>query len=111
MTDGTAAEIRSSLEAAFRERVGGFYRSLQITPPYHSVEQAALALRDALAPLSLTALQALTANESELGRLFAQIVRESGLAKKHRKIIKGLLIGRLDRLPAACRPLADAYRD
>src|SRR5207237_1272956 len=44
----SSAEIRSLIEATFRERLGLFYRSLQITPPYHSVEKAVLGLREAL---------------------------------------------------------------
>ena len=110
MTVASGTEIRSSLEAAFRDRVALFYRALHITPPYHSVEKATLALREALAPLALPALQALAADEASVRALFTQIVRESGLAKKHRGIIKGLLRDGSDRLPAECQSFADAYR-
>ena len=103
-------EIRSSLEAAFRHRIALFYRALQVTPPYHSVEKATLALRDRLAPLSLPNLEALAADEASLGTLYSQIVRDSGLAKKHKGIIKGLLRDGPDRLPAECQSFADAYR-
>ena len=106
----STGEIRSSLEAAFRDRIAIFYRALQVTPPYHSVEKATLALHDALAPLALAALQTLAADEAALRALFTQIVRDSGLARKHRGIIVGLLRDREDRLPAECRSLADAYR-
>ena len=110
MTIAAATEIRSALEAAFRNRVAFFYRALHITPPYHSVEKAMLTLREALAHLALPALQALAADEAAICALFTQIVRESGLAKKHRGIIKGLLRGGSDRLPPECQPFADAYR-
>ena len=110
MTIAAATEIRSALEAAFRNRVAFFYRALHITPPYHSVEKATLTLREALAPLALPALQALVADETAMRALFTQIVRESGLAKKHRGIIKGLLREGSDRLPPECQPFADAYR-
>jgi hypothetical protein len=105
----SATEIRSSLEAAFRTRVGLFYRALHVTPPYHSVEKATLALREALAPLALSALHALAADEASLCTLFTQIVRDSGLAKKHRGIIKGLLQNGSEQLPPECQPFADAY--
>src|SRR5213080_4748295 len=105
-----AGVIRSSLESTFRHRIALFYRALQVTPPYHSVEKATLALRDALAALSLPALEALAADEVSLGTLYAQIVRDSGLARKHRGIIKGLLRDGPDRLPAECQSFADAYR-
>jgi hypothetical protein len=105
-----AGEIRSFLESAFRHRIALFYRALQVTPPYHSVEKATLALRDALAPLALPALQALAADEASLGVLYTQIVRNSGLARKHRGIITGLLRDSPNRLPAECQSFADAYR-
>jgi hypothetical protein len=110
MTLAAAAEIRSSLEEAFRSRIAFFYRALHITPPYHSVEKATLTLREALAPLALPALEALAADEASMRALFTQIVRESGLAKKHRGIIKGLLREGSDRLPPECQSFADAYR-
>ena len=110
MTLAAAAEIRSSLEEAFRNRIAFFYRALHITPPYHSVEKATLTLREALAPLALPALEALAADEASMRALFTQIVRESGLAKKHRGIIKGLLQEGSDRLPPECQSFADAYR-
>ena len=105
-----AGEIRSFLESAFRHRIALFYHALQVTPPYHSVEKAMLALRDRLAPISLPDLEALAADEASLGTFYSQIVRDSGLAKKHRGIIKGLLRDGPDRLPAECRSFADAYR-
>jgi len=110
VSSATAVEIRTSVEAAFRDRVAMFYRALQLTPPYHSVEKAQRALRDVLCPLPFPALQALAADESALGLLFTQVLRDSGLAKKHKGIIKGLLAEGTDRLPSECRPFADAFR-
>ena len=107
----SATEIRVSLEAVFRERIAIFYRALQVTPPYHSVEKAILALRDVMSALDLPALQGLRADEASLGALFAQIVRDSGLAQKHRGIIQGLLRNPQTQLPQECRSFADAYRN
>jgi len=106
----SATEIRVSLEAAFRERIAIFYRALQVTPPYHSVEKAILGLRDVISALELSALQGLWSDEASRDALFARIVRDSGLAQKHRGIIQGLLRNRQIELPQECQSLADAYR-
>ena len=110
MPSASASEIRSRVEADFRQRLTAFYWSLQLTPPYHSVEKAGLALRDALADLQEPTLQATAADPVLLGRLFTKVIRESGLANKHRGIIAGLLAQYPDLLPPECRPLADAFR-
>jgi hypothetical protein len=106
----TAAEIRGRLEDDFGRRVALFYRALQITPPYHSVEKAKLAVHDALASLQEPVLQATAADPVSLGTLFTKAVIDSGLAKKHRGIITGLLADHPERLPPECQPFADAFR-
>jgi hypothetical protein len=106
----SAGEIRSRLEADFRHRVTLFYRSLQITPPYHSVEKALLSLRDALQNLPETELRAAAADASPLDAIFAQVFIESGLAKKNRGIITKLLADRPDLLAPECQPFAEAFR-
>ena len=105
----SAGEIRSRLQADFRHRVTLFYRSLQITPPYHSVEKAMLALRDRLKSLPETELRAAAADSSPLNALFAHVFIESGLAKKSRGIITKLLADRPDLLAPECKPFADAF--
>jgi hypothetical protein len=106
----SAGEIRSRLEADFRHRVTLFYRSLQITPPYHSVEKALLSLRDALKNLPETELRAAAADASPLDAIFAQVFIESGLAKKNRGIITKLLADRPDLLAPECQPFTEAFR-
>lgn len=106
----SASEIRSRLEADFRHRVTLFYRSLQITPPYHSVEKAMLTLRDTLKNLPESDLRAATADPSSLNALFAQVFIDTGLAKKSRGIITKLLADRPDLLAPECRSFADAFR-
>ena len=105
----SAGELRSRLEADFRRRVTLFYRSLQITPPYHSVEKAMLALRDRLKALPEPDLRAAAADPSPLDALFAHVFIESGLAKKSRGIITKLLADRPDLLAPECRPFAEAF--
>lgn len=113
MTNSSAAsagELRSRLEADFRRRVTLFYRSLQITPPYHSVEKAMLSLRDTLKNLPETELRAAAADPRPLAALFARIFIESGLATKSRGIIIKLLADRPDLLAPECEPFGDTFR-
>ncbi|MEK6604914.1 MAG: hypothetical protein AABY77_03390 [Nitrospirota bacterium] len=106
----SAGEIRSRLEADFKHRVTLFYRSLQITPPYHSVEKAMLSLRDTLKNLPETELRAAAADPAPLDVLFAHVFIESGLAKKSRGIITKLLADRPDILPTECKPFEEAFK-
>jgi hypothetical protein len=109
-SSASAAEIRSRLEADFRHRLTLFYRSLQITPPYHSVEKAILAIREELANLQEPALQATVADPIALGAFFTRVVIDSGLAKKHRGIIMKVLADRPELLAPDCKPFAEAFR-
>ena len=93
------SELRARLEADFRQRVTLLYRSLQITPPYHSVEKAVLALRDTLTALPEPALRATASDPASRNARFKQVFIDSGLAKKNRGIIGKLLADRsLSRL-------------
>jgi hypothetical protein len=105
----SADDIRTRLEGIFAERVGLFYRVLHITPPYDSVEKAKLLLHDRLHGQDPGHLQTLVMDDVAVGRLFTEIVTDSGLAAKHRGIIQNLLASDPD-LPPACGPIADAYR-
>ncbi len=104
------SELRSRLEADFRQRVTLLYRSLQITPPYHSVEKAILALRDTLTALPEPALRATASDPASRNALFTQVFIGSGLAKKNRGIICKLLADRPELLSPECQPFADAFR-
>jgi hypothetical protein len=104
------SKLRSQLEADFRQRVTLLYRSLQITPPYHSVEKAVLALRDTLTALPEPTLRATATDPASLNALFTQVFIDSGLAKKHRGIINKLLGDRPELLAPECQPFADALR-
>ncbi len=106
----TTAEIRSRLEADFRRRIGLFYRSLQITPPYHSVEKAVQAIHDALGNFQKPVLRAIAADPTALDALFTQVFLESGLAKKSRGIIMKVLADRPELLAPDCKPFAEAFR-
>ena len=100
------SELRGRLEADFRQRVMLLYRSLQITPPYHSVEKAILALRDRLSALSEPTLRATATDPASQNALFI----DSGLAKKNRGIIRKLLTDRPELLAPECQPFTDAFK-
>lgn len=106
----TVVDLRSRLEADFRERLAVFYRALQITPPYHSVEKAVLVVREMLSNLPDPNLRATSSDPTALGLFFAQAIKDSGLSKKHRGIITGLLAEHPDRLPPECRPFGEAFK-
>jgi len=103
-------ELRSRLEADFRQRVTLLYRSLQITPPYHSVEKAVLALRDTLTALPEPTLRATATDPPSQNALFTQVFIDSGLARKNRGIITKLLADRPELLAPECQPFADALK-
>lgn len=109
-TSPAATALRPQIEDDFRDRIALFYRSLRVTPPYHTVEKAALALREALASLQDSALQGLQADDAARTLLYVRMIKESGLAQKHRGIIAGLLAQHPERLAPECRALAAAFR-
>jgi hypothetical protein len=104
------SELRSRLERDFRQRVTLLYRSLQITPPYHSVEKAVLALHDTLTALPEPTLRATATDPACQNALFTQAFIASGLAKKNRGIISKLLADRPELLAPECQAFADAFR-
>jgi len=104
------SKLRSLLEADFRQRVTLLYSSLQITPPYHSVEKAVLALRDRLTALPEPTLRAAATDPTSQNALFTQVFIDSGLAKKNRGIISRLLADRPELLAPECQPFADALK-
>ncbi|TLY43364.1 MAG: hypothetical protein E6K59_07240 [Nitrospirae bacterium] len=104
------SELRARLEADFRQRVTLLYRSLQITPPYHSVEKAVLALRDRLSALSEPTLRTTATDPASQNALFTQVFIDSGLAKKNRGIISKLLADRPELLAPECQPFTDAFK-
>jgi hypothetical protein len=104
------SELRSRLERDFRRRVTLLYRSLQITPPYHSVEKAVLALHDTLTALPEPTLRATATDPACQNALFTQAFIASGLAKKNRGIISKLLADRPELLAPECQAFADAFR-
>lgn len=106
----SAGEIRSRLEADFRHRVTLLYRSLQITPPYHSVEKAILSLRDRLKSLPELDLHAAADEPASLDSLFTHVFTDSGLAKKNRGIIIKLLADRPGLLAPECQLFADTFK-
>jgi hypothetical protein len=87
---GRPADAVEDLCREFRHHVEGFYASLRLAPPYHSIEKAVIHLNHRLKTLEPAErahiAKTLPLRWAEFTRAFA----ESGLNQKHRGIIAGL---------------------
>lgn len=93
-----------TLQEDFRKELETFYAALQLAPPYHSIEKAIFTLSTAVAQQSEADQHRLVTFPSERLRVYRQAFLESGLHKKHRGIIRGLLTNK------AKHPASDAHR-
>ena len=83
--------ILLSLRQEFRLHLEQFYSSLNLAPPYHSMEKALHHLSSSFKK-KIADEQKVLAEDSRLKRKFyGQVFVESGLSKKHRGIIQGLV--------------------
>lgn len=100
MQDERSHDVVHSLRRAFRQHVETFYACLHLAPPYHSVEKAIAHLTTLLMAMSPDERTCLAGDPARQWNLFEQIFAESGLARKHRGIIMGLVrTGRTGHLP------------
>ncbi|MDT7042118.1 hypothetical protein [Candidatus Nitronereus thalassa] len=75
----------------FRQELELFYKHLQLAPPYDSVEKALICLSRRLSNQSTDEQDQMAHDQTFKWKLFQEAVVESGLHKKHRGIIVGLL--------------------
>jgi hypothetical protein len=75
----------------FRQELESFYQHLQLAPPYDSVEKALACLARRLRNQTTEEQHQLTHDETLKWKLYQEAVVESGLHRKHRGIIVGLL--------------------
>ena len=75
----------------FRKHLESFYRSLQLAPPYHSIEKALSVFFVEFRTKSAEEQAQMHSNHPLLLELYLKAFRESGLNKKHRGIIMGLV--------------------
>jgi len=84
-------DIHQHLLLEFRHHLEAFYGCLHLAPPYHSIEKALGRFASALKAKFQDEQEHLNIHHSLKQRLYHQAFIESGLSKKHRGIIIGLL--------------------
>ena len=82
------------LREEFRSHLEFFYAQLKLAPPYESVEKAVRALTTALHALPASELEQVAADPALKWEQFQHAFASSGLSKKHRGIIAGLMRNR-----------------
>lgn len=75
----------------FRHDLESFYQRLQLTPPYDSVEKALTCLSTLMQTKTADEQQHIADNKISKWKLYQIAIIDSGLYKKHRGIIAGLL--------------------
>ncbi|MBX3318486.1 MAG: hypothetical protein KF890_01270 [Nitrospira sp.] len=80
-----------SLKAEFRHHLETFYAGLKLAPPYESVEKAVRTLTTMVHGLPIEEQTRVLADPVLRWRQFQRAFEASGLAKKHRGIIVGLV--------------------
>ena len=75
----------------FRGHLEAFYASLHLAPPYHSIEKALTTFASGYKSKTLEEQDQVHFDETLKQHLYHQAFVESGLHKKHRGIIAGLL--------------------
>lgn len=96
MTDqGTTGASSSSdpvqfLRETYRRHLETFYGTLQLAPPYHSVEKAILELTKLLHAMPLEDRRRVAEDPDAHWRLFREAFVLSGLNQKHRGILMGM---------------------
>lgn len=79
------------LRGDFRHHLEQFYASLNLAPPYHSLEKAIRLLSIEGERKTQEELEHLIEDSNLKWKFYDVIFEESGLSKKHRGIIKGLI--------------------
>ena len=94
----------------FRQELESFYKHLQLAPPYDSVEKALTYLSRRLSTQSTDEQHQMARDQTFKWKLFQEAMVESGLHRKHRGIIAGLLRSQSqDFIPEAQRYLQEPF--
>ncbi len=102
-------EVQTFL-SEFRENLELFYQCLQLAPPYDSVEKALSCLTARIRNQTTDQLHQMAYDETVKWKFFLEAMVESGLNKKHRGIITGLLSGQdLNFLPKSIRYMKEPF--
>jgi hypothetical protein len=104
-TDHTLA-----LREEFRHHLETFYAQLKLAPPYESVEKAIRSLTTSVHALPPMERRRLDTDATARWQQFRQAFESSGLSKKHRGIIAGLVRNRSSlNLPAEYDQFLNLY--
>ena len=77
----------------FREHLEAFYATLKLAPPYHSIEKAVTTFASEYESKTFEEQEQFNLDETLRQRWYQDAFIESGLYKKHRGIIVGLING------------------
>ena len=99
----------TAIVAEFRSHLEVFYASLNLAPPYDSVEKALAHLRRTLNALGVDQHAQLIADAGVRWKYFTASFADSGLAHKHRGIIAGLIRAGRTQLPEQYQPWLDLF--
>lgn len=93
-----------------RENLELFYQCLQLAPPYHSVEKTLAYLATRLQNQTTDEQHQISKKDTFKWKIYLEAITESGLNKKHRGIIAGLLREQdLTFLPKSIRYLKEPF--
>lgn len=107
---GAQDDVTQELRRDFRASLEHFYAQLQLAPPYDSVEKAVGTLVRRLKAMPIEDRRTLAADPSRRWALYREAFIASGLGRKHRGIIAGLIrSGRATGLPAEYQAFLDTY--
>ncbi len=96
MTDPSTTPVDDTLtlREEFRHHLETFYAQLKLAPPYESVEKAIRSLTTSIHALPPAERARLTTDAPARWQHFRHAFESSGLSKKHRGIIGGLVRSR-----------------
>ena len=87
-----SADSIHTLREDYRVHLQKFYATLNLAPPYHSIERAIQHLSNTLRTKPETFLQTLLEDSQQKWSLYERIFQASGLDRKHRGIIRQLAL-------------------
>ncbi len=110
MPTKTCHPALDQLRREFRHHLEQFYASLNLAPPYHSLEKAIRLLSLEGERKTAAELEHLIEDSHLKWKFYEEIFIESGLPQKHRGIIQGLIESNQTRsIPALYRNFLKAF--
>ena len=110
MPTETCHRSLDQLREEFRHHLEQFYASLNLAPPYHSLEKAIRLLSILGTRKTPKELERLVEDSNLKWNFFDEIFLESGLGQKHRGIIQGILeSNQASSVPAPYRNFLKAF--